>query len=358
MVFMPVCTGCNSVSRKLPEWCATIPVVSMKSLDQYWYGRNIVSSLLLPLSWLFMMIAAVRRSAYRKGLLAQTRLPVPVIIVGNITVGGTGKTPLTAWLVESLKRHGLRPGIISRGYKGKASDWPQQVRSDSSPELVGDEAVLLAQQCHCPVVVDPQRIRAGRALLAQTPCDIIIADDGLQHYRLARDIEIVVVDGVRRFGNGRYLPAGPLREPMSRLDEVDYIVVNDGATQAGEFGMNVQAGQLRRVNNPSVAIDAATMAALGPAHGVAGIGNPQRFFALLSAMGFDTIDHQFPDHFAYRESDIRFADSKPVIMTEKDAVKCHHFADDNCWFVPITAVIDPQLEIALLAQVDRLFEQR
>ena len=327
----------------------------MKSLDHYWYGHNIVSLLLLPLSWLFMALVSLRRGAYRFGLLSPVRLPVPVIIVGNISVGGTGKTPLTVWLVECLRRHGLNPGIVSRGYKGRAREWPQRVYADSDPLLVGDEAVLLARRCNCPVIVDPKRIRAARFLLEQADCDVVIADDGLQHYQLARDIEIAVVDGKRRFGNGRCLPAGPLREPVGRLREVDFIVINNGPTLDYEFGMQMQPGPIRRLTAPTEIVDAATLAG-GPVHAVAGIGHPQRFFDQLSAMGFDIIPHPFPDHFDYRQADIRFADDYPVIMTEKDAVKCRRFADQRHWYLPITAAIDSRLETGLMAQIDRLVQ--
>jgi len=329
----------------------------MKSLDHYWYSRNIVSLLLLPLSWLFMAIVALRRGAYRLGLFSRQRLSVPVIIVGNISVGGTGKTPLTAWLVDCLQRHGLKPGIVSRGYKGRARDWPQQVYADSDPLMVGDEAVLLAQRCHCPVVVGPARVRAAQVLLEQAACNVLIADDGLQHYQLARDVEIAVVDGKRRFGNGRCLPAGPLREPVGRLRDVDFVIVNNGPVQGHEYAMRVRPGSICRLNAPDDVVDAATLAT-GPVHAVAGIGHPQQFFDLLSSMGFDIIPHPFPDHFDYRQADIRFADDYPVIMTEKDAVKCRRFAEQRHWYLPIAVDMDPRLEATLMARVDRLVQYR
>lgn len=327
----------------------------MKSLDHYWYSNNIVSLLLLPLSWLFIAVAALRRAAYRRGLFSQARLSVPVIIIGNISVGGTGKTPLTVWLVECLQRHGLNPGIVSRGYKGRARDWPRQVYADSDPLMVGDEALLLAQRCNCPVVVDPKRIRAGQVLMTQASCDVVIADDGLQHYQLARDVEIAVVDGARRFGNGHRLPAGPLRESVERLQEVDFVIVNDGSTQDHEYSMHIEPGRICRLNAPDDVVEAAALAT-GPVHAVAGIGHPQRFFDLLSGMGFDIIPHPFPDHFDYRQADIHFADDYPVIMTEKDAVKCRRFADDRHWYMPVAAVIDPRLEVRLMAKIDKLVQ--
>jgi len=328
----------------------------MQSLDHYWYSRNAVSLLLLPLSWLFRLLAWVRRRAYLSGLLSRQKLPVPVIIVGNISVGGTGKTPLTIWLVNCLQQAGFHPGVVSRGYRGKAHHWPQQVRADSDPVMVGDEAVLLAQRCRCPVAVDPHRAVAARALLKYNGCDVIVADDGLQHYALARDIEIAVIDGIRHFGNGRCLPAGPLREPVSRLQEVDFIVVNSGVTLDKEYRMTLRMVNIYRVNDPQQIAGIETLQG-GPVHAVAAIGNPQRFFEQLQGMGFDIIRHAFPDHHEFTGTELDFDDDHPVIMTEKDAVKCQRFAGDRCWTLAVEADVDPRLATQLLARLESLSAQ-
>ena len=214
----------------------------MKRLDHYWYTRSPWLLLLTPLSLLFRVVVGARRLAYRVGIKRSTRVSLPVIVVGNITVGGTGKTPLVVWLAGYLREKGHAPGIVSRGYGGTASHWPQQVRADSDPAVVGDEAVLLAATTGCPMAVAPDRVAAAQALVDQGGCDVIISDDGLQHYALQRDIEIAVIDGVRRFGSGFLLPAGPLREPLKRLQQVDLVVVN-GLGDGDEHRMTLQQGE-------------------------------------------------------------------------------------------------------------------
>jgi len=330
----------------------------MKSIDQYWYSKNPVSLILLPLSWLFITLAVVRRTCFQLGIFRQYQLPVPVIIVGNISAGGTGKTPLTESLVRCLKQHGYNPGIVSRGYGGKAQNWPQQVRADSDPVMVGDEPVLLAQRCQCPVAVDPKRVRAANALHTYHHCDVIIADDGLQHYQLGRDLEIVVIDGQRRFGNGRCIPAGPLRETTRRLISVDFIVVNNGFTLEREYSMKIRPGELYRVNNPAMIIDKDSKASVKIVHAVAGIGNPPQFFALLRTMGLNVIEHSFADHYEFRPADIVFNDEFPVIMTEKDAVKCRRFASDNTWYLEIESSIDNNFNDKLLARLKTIQSQK
>jgi tetraacyldisaccharide 4'-kinase len=301
----------------------------MPKLADIWYGRSAWVWLLLPLSALYCAIVAARRLAYRTGLQKIHRLDVPVIVVGNLTVGGTGKTPLAIWLSQFLRAQGYRPGLIARGYGGKATHWPQAVTADSDPSLVGDEPVLLVRATDCPMVVAPDRVAAARALLAEHDCNIIISDDGLQHYALGRDIEIAVVDGERRFGNAHCLPAGPLREPARRLREVDLIVAN-GAARAGEFAMRVHAGE-------AVNLLSGERRQLHEFHprsvrAIAGIGHPERFFAALRAAGLKFTARAFPDHHDYRPEDLASADDV-VIMTEKDAVKCRHFARDTFWAV-------------------------
>jgi tetraacyldisaccharide 4'-kinase len=310
----------------------------VKRLDYYWYNSSPVSIFLLPLSWLFCAVAILRRWSYGMGLLKVHRLPVPVVVVGNISVGGTGKTPLVAWLVAYLKQQGYRPGIVSRGYGGGANHWPQQVRPDSDPRMVGDEAILLARRSNCPMSVGPDRVAAANALLEYTDCDFIVSDDGMQHYALGRDMEIAVVDGVRRFGNGHCLPAGPLREPQSRLKTVDMVITN-GVAGVREYSMKLEPDMLW--NLPSPQVHKPLSAFRGKTvHAVAGIGNPQRFFTQLGESGIDVIEHPFPDHHPFKAADIQFDDGLPVLMTEKDAVKCFDFAQERHWCVPVQAQID------------------
>jgi tetraacyldisaccharide 4'-kinase len=323
----------------------------MKRLDYYWYNKSFVTLLLTPLSWLFCTIAILRRQAYRLGLLKVHRMPVPVVIVGNISVGGTGKTPLVTWLVELLRAQGWTPGIVSRGYGGGATHWPQQVRSDSDPRMVGDEAVLLARRCRCPMAVGPDRVEAVRALLAHKNCDIIISDDGMQHYALGRDVEIAVVDGVRRFGNGLCLPAGPLREPQSRLAKVD-LVVSNGLPAPREYRMSLMPGPLYNLAHPNTRRGLDTLAGK-QVHAVAGIGNPERFFKQLEEHGLQVITHPFADHHAFQREDLSFDDELPVLMTEKDAVKCEDYADQRFWCVPVEAQLDERFESLLLRLIGK-----
>lgn len=327
----------------------------MKKLVEQWYSPQ-APLWLLPLSWVFSLLVLLRRLAYGAGVLRSQRLPVPVIVVGNISVGGTGKTPLVVWLVKLLQQAGYRPGIITRGYGGQAQQWPQQVAPGSDPLLVGDEPVLLAQRCGCPIVAAPDRVAAARQLLEHSGCDILIGDDGLQHYRLRRDIEIVVVDGVRRFGNGHLLPAGPLREPLSRLRRVDYVVVN-GVAASGELAMELLPGMLSSLS------DSDRTASLADFHGqqlhaVAGIGNPSRFFDLLRREGIPVIEHPFPDHHRFVAEDLAFADGLPLLMTEKDAVKCRRFADARMWYLPVEARLDHSFAARLLRQLNGLTDRR
>lgn len=301
-----------------------------------WYGPPHRALPLLPLSWLFQVVAALRRGLYRCGLLRVTHLPAPVIIVGNISVGGTGKTPLLIYLARLLRQEGWHPGIISRGYRGQAKQWPQQVAQDSDPAMVGDEAVLIAVQTGCPMAVGPVRAEAARLLLASDACDVILCDDGLQHYALGRTLEIAVIDGERRCGNGFCLPAGPLREPPSRLRSVDLVICNGAARDAGEYAMQIEGKEA--VNLATGERRFLSSFAGQNCHALAGIGNPQRFFDLLSNAGIACTTHIFPDHHGYRAADLDFHDGKPVLMTEKDAVKCRVFAHQNHWYIPVQAV--------------------
>lgn len=309
----------------------------MPRIERFWNSLNPLSLLLSPLAGVFALVSGSRRLMYRIGLLRSRRFSVPVIIVGNITVGGTGKTPLVIWLAAYLKRRGWRPGIVSRGYGGTASHWPQQVRADSDPGVVGDEAVMLAARTGCPMCVGPDRPAAVEALLQHTDTDIVISDDGMQHYALARDIEIAVIDGERRLGNGLLLPAGPLRESRTRLDGVDLVVVN-GQAQQGEFSMKLFQPELRRLKDDT--IGSITDFAGSEVHAVAGIGNPKRFFDMLRRFDLKAIEHAFPDHHAFSAHDLTFSPELPVLMTEKDAVKCRRLPCHSCWVVHVNAQPD------------------
>ncbi len=278
----------------------------------------------------------LRRAAYRRGVLPGHRVGVPVVVVGNVAVGGTGKTPLVIWLAGFLAERGWRPGVVCRGYGGGATAWPQPVRADSDPREVGDEAVLLASRTGAPVIAcGPRRVRAARDLARDGGCDVVISDDGLQHLALARDLEVVVVDGERRHGNGRCLPAGPLREPLACLADVDLVVCN-GDARSGEFAMALVPAPAQRVAGGGARRPLAAFAD-GLVHAVCGIGNPPRFFAMLRKAGLTLREHAFPDHHPFRPRDLDFGDDAPVLMTEKDAVKCRGFAGPRHWYVPVSA---------------------
>ncbi len=310
----------------------------MKPLDSYWDDYNVVSVALWPLSRLFRLLAWMRRQAYQTGLFQQHRLPVPVIIVGNLSVGGTGKTPLVIWLAAHLKTLGYNPGIIARGYGAQIGNIPRQVDASSSAEEVGDEPLLIARRTGCPMFVAPNRVAAARALLKNSDCNVIISDDGMQHYALGRNIEIAVVDGSRRFGNGFCLPAGPLREPPSRLASVALVIVN-GKTEADEHRMQITAGKAVNLSNPEIVCDLGQFSGQ-QVHAVAGIGNPQRFFQLLRERGLQVEAEAFPDHHPFAKTDITPDDELPVFMTEKDAVKCRNFAQPRHWYLPIDINVD------------------
>ncbi len=318
-------------------------------INETWYSKNILTHVLRPLSWLFCGIVVVRRTLYSLKVLKSTRVNVPVIIVGNITVGGTGKTPLVIWIANFLKESGFTPGIVSRGYMGKAKSWPQQVRPDSDPVIVGDEAILISRQTGCPMAVGPDRVAASEALLKYSDCDILVSDDGLQHYALQRDIEVVVIDGERRFGNANCLPAGPLRETLSRLDKADFIVTNGIAGQ-GEFAMCYSGKVMVDINQPQNKLMLSEFKDR-KVHAVSAIGNPQRFFGFLRRQGLDIIEHSFPDHYMYRHSDLEFNDDIPLLMTEKDAVKCQRFHMQNTWYLPVQVEMKKEFGLRLLDKI-------
>ncbi len=305
-------------------------------LVDIWYKDPFIGVWLMPLGFVFSDFVKFRKFLYRIGVLKKHTLPVPVIVIGNITVGGTGKTPLIICLAELLKSEGFKPGIISRGYGGQAESWPQWVDANSTAEQVGDEALLIAKQTGCPMAVSPLRADAAKLLLEKSDCDVILSDDGLQHYALNRDIEIAVIDGERRFGNGYCLPAGPLREPIERLQSVDFIVVNGEKSEDNEFSMQITGNiAVNLVTGEQKPLQAFSVSGC---HALAGIGNPDRFFKLLESAGLSCQTHSFPDHYKFQTGDISFPDSGPVLMTEKDAVKCMTFAGEQHWYIPVKAV--------------------
>ncbi|HDP89881.1 MAG TPA: tetraacyldisaccharide 4'-kinase, partial [Thioalkalivibrio sp.] len=299
-------------------------------IESGWYKRGVVAYALWPVSKLFCGLVALRRRYFLLRNRLWPRLKVPVVlVVGNITMQGTGKTPMVVWLVNQLRANGLRAGVVSRGAGGTTRDWPQQVTAQSDANEVGDEAVLIATRAGCPVYVGPRRDKAARALLDAHGVDVLIADDGLQHYNLQRDIEIAMVDSRHRFGNGFCLPAGPLREPVGRLAACDFVIVN-GMAKQGEYSMGLRGNVAVNIGDSKMAntLDAFRHQQV---HAVAGIGHPERFFDMLRVNGIEVIPHPFPDHHRFEDSELDFDDDLPVFMTEKDAVKCRHMYLDNAW---------------------------
>lgn len=327
-----------------------------KKIQNSWYQKSGLTSFLQPLSWLFCLLVQIRRILYRIKIFRTTHLEVPVIVVGNISVGGTGKTPLVIELANTLKEHGYRPGIISRGYGGKARTWPQQVRWDGDPTMVGDEAILIARRTRCPMAVGADRVAAAKALLKYTDCNVIISDDGLQHYALGRDIEVAVIDGVRRFGNEKCLPAGPLREPVKRLEQVNFKICN-GIAGPDEFAMSYKAEKLHRADDPSVTLELSALKNQ-TVHAIAGIGNPKQFFDQLKHSGLEIIEHPFPDHYPFKKTDLDFGEIQPIVVTEKDAVKCQRFYLHNIWYQPIKAIVDNQFTEQLLQILENINGQK
>ena len=336
------------------------------ALNRIWYGGASTSPLALllwPLSWLYGTVMSIRRVLYAQGWLPSFRIDRPVVVVGNVTVGGTGKTPLVAWIADALTRRGLKVGILSRGY-GASATVPTVVEPGSHWQQVGDEPLLLRQRTGCDVVVSIDRV-AGAKLLSQRGADVILADDGLQHLRLARDVEIVVVDGARGFGNGRLLPAGPLREPAARASLANLIVINGSpehpsithmptAQDLHPVHMGLQPGRVLSLSGRQAGRALESFSGQR-VHAVAGIGNPKRFFADLRAYGLVVVEHPFADHHPFTASDLDFGDSAPVLMTEKDAVKCRALADPRwvakAWYVPVTARFSDAHAAGLIEQV-------
>ncbi|MHB1677500.1 MAG: tetraacyldisaccharide 4'-kinase [Sulfuriferula sp.] len=324
-------------------------------LQYQWRHTTLWHLLLIPFSWLFAAASALRHFLYRLNILRSQRLTVPVVVIGNISVGGTGKTPLVIWLAQQFIERGWHPGIISRGYGGTAAT-ALRVTADSNVDIVGDEPLLLAQTLQCPVWIGRNRPVAGRALVAAHPdTDVIISDDGLQHLALARNVEIAVIDASRGLGNGRLLPAGPLRESVSRLTHVDAVIINQTGTSRAElpevphsYAMQFTGSTFRNLKRPEQIASTADFHGK-TLHAIAGIGHPQRFFDQLKTLGLNFVAHAFPDHHKYLAHELNFAGL--IIMTEKDAVKCQSFATEQMWVWPILAQLSPELMPFILAKL-------
>ena len=306
--------------------------------------------ILFPLSLVFRALVALRRVFYRDNILTSDQLLLPVIVVGNISVGGTGKTPLTLFLAQQFVERGWHPFIISRGYGGD-SQQPRSVDETSDARQVGDEPLMMARRNICPVWVGKDRVATAHAALQAYPqCDVVLSDDGLQHYRLQRDFEIAVVDVERGFGNGRMLPAGPLREPVSRLKTVDAVVMNGGDSAAGLYAMRLSGDVFYSLLDPTRKA-VSTDFQKPKVHAAAGIGNPQRFFRHLESLGISLTPHAFPDHHPYSATDLAFTDCDAILLTEKDAVKCTAFADTRYWVLRVDAQIDSALIDKILRKI-------
>ncbi|MDP2693546.1 MAG: tetraacyldisaccharide 4'-kinase [Gallionella sp.] len=338
----------------------------MFDLQHHWSRITPLHLILFPVSLLFRLLVALRRTLYRGRILSSYKLAVPVIVVGNISIGGTGKTPLTLALAQQLIDRGWHPLIVSRGHGGAAQQ-PQQVDADSAAQQVGDEPLLMARRNLCPVWIGKDRAAAAQAALQAHPqCDVVLCDDGLQHYRLQRDVEVAVVDGMRGFGNGFMLPAGPLREPVARLRSVDAVVVNGGETPAadlfkqgamnlaptiGRYAMRLSGEIFHNLLDPGKTATAGYFHKLNN-HAVAGIGHPPRYFRYLQTLGVSFTPHAFPDHHPYSASDLAFAGCDAILLTEKDAVKCAAFADARYWVLRVDAQLDPALVDHILRKIE------
>lgn len=322
-------------------------------IQRIWSGQSWLYILLLPLSFLYGAIALIRRIGYKVRLFRSWKAPVPVVVVGNLTAGGNGKTPVVIWLVESLMKQGYRVGVVSRGYGGKAEHYPLIISSSTTTAEAGDEPVLIYHRTKAPVAVAPKRSDAVKALLDSHALDVIITDDGLQHYALGRDYEIVVIDGQRRFGNGWWIPAGPMRERAGRLKSVNAVIVNGGSAQlnetamvlAGDMAINLLTGEQRPVSSLNTVI------------AMAGIGHPPRFFTSLEKKGLSLIQtYAFADHQSYQQQQLSILtpNNEPLLMTEKDAVKCRSFAQANWWYLPVAASFDPIGEKQILSEIKNI----
>ncbi len=327
-------------------------------IHRAWYEDAPSGWLLLPLTGLYWLVLSTKKLLRRCGVLRTSRAAVPVVVVGNITAGGTGKTPTVLWLVHELRARGFNPGIVSRGYGGSKADSSMRVEPDSDAAVAGDEPVLLAKRGQCPVVVDPDRVRAV-SMLVDDGVDVVVADDGLQHYRLARDYEVCVIDGARGLGNRRLLPSGPLRESAQRLENVEQVLVN-GELRGSEYELTTaeqNAISFELVANEACRLNGSLARPIRrfagtTVHAVAAIGNPRRFFDLLRSHDIQVIEHEYPDHAVLTPKDLEFGDNFDVFMTEKDAVKLGRDTKDNLWYVPVELSMDPVLAAPLIEQIE------
>lgn len=320
------------------------------ALTRRWYAAR-PARLLVPPSWLFGTVVRLRRLAFRRGWRRALRVGAPVIVIGNLTVGGGGKTPLVIWCAHLLRAHGYRPAVLTRGYGGRPGPRPLAVTADSDPDRAGDEAVLIAASTGLPVYAHPDRVRAGAAAV-RAGADVLVCDDGLQHLRMARDISVVVVDGARRFGNGALLPAGPLREPADGLARADFVVCKGAQPRPGEIAMRyVDFCAHPLAGGPARALDDFAGA---PVHAVAGIADPASFFATLRERGLVVHEHPFADHHRFVPEDLAFGDTLPVLMTGKDAVKCRRFPAARLWCVSHAAELPPEFARRLLARLEEV----
>ena len=326
-----------------------------KKLPAIWYEGAAGASLLAPLERLYKTHVRRVRQQYLDGKRQTYRSPVPVVVVGNLVVGGAGKTPLVLAICQRLQQQGMQPGILSRGYKAGTDIFPRGVQPSDDAAEVGDEPLLMAQRSGAPVCIDPLRARGARWLVEEGGCDIVLCDDGLQHYALDRDVEVVVIDSQRQLGNGRCLPAGPLREPVERLQSVDFVVYNgetEARSDAAVFVMQLKPSVLVRLHdNHAINVNELGALASEPVHALTGIGNPQRFFNTLRDLGFDIIEHAFGDHHPFTAEDLNFGDERVIIMTEKDAVKCRGFAPTQAWYLPVDAQLEEKFYSALLEKI-------
>lgn len=352
MVITPSCIKKNLI----PDFYAMANKELSELIETSWRRKNALFYLVLvPLSWVFAVLIRLRRGLYQYGIVKSYAMPVPVIVVGNINLGGNGKTPVVMWLVEQFKQHGYRPGVISRGYGGRVKT-PTSVNVNSNTSVVGDEPVLIASRCDCPVWVGRRRVDVATELLKAHPdCNIIISDDGLQHYALKRNVEIAVTQPEQHDGKLRLLPAGPLREPLKRLNAVDVIICNSEVSngqqwQSPWFAMQLIGDQFYNLVDSNIKASTADFKHKS-VKAIAGIGKPARFFEHLNKLGLSFASVSFDDHHAFTAQELASIKCDALVMTEKDAVKCKAFAQAHHWVLPVKANIDAGLMSLILDKI-------